>query len=553
MAQKQTGSERGPAQRSEENELGGTFLETPKEPLAGSVPQDTPTFDSLAEQNLVNRNLVETITQDLKLDYMMPVQAATLQELLPPARRDCLVQANTGTGRTIAFLLPAIQTLISKNRSTGTGISLLVISPTRELAMQIAQEADGLLQRMRTYKVCLAIGGTNKNTEKAKILAGSDILVATPGRLLDHMSSSAIRDTFSHLDTLVLDEADRLLDMGFLRALTDIVACLPNKEETDRQGMVFSATITRQVQKIADLVLSPGYKCSLSIPVAELNTPERIRQHIITVPTFASVASAMVGAVREEVTLVGAESIKAIIFAPTAAHANFYGGILSALTDMAKVQVRVLHARFSQSRRKNTTREFRSAKTGILVATDIVARGMDFPGVTSVLQVGIPPDKKVYIHRLGRTGRAGAEGRGILIVTEAEMFFPQSVLKAIPFVPSTADFSLAPQVESIVEQMEDKQKAKIYQAWLGYYKGHMKHFMWDNEELVAQAIVFARHGLRFPGTPPIERSVVSKMRLRGVKGLVVVPDAQNRHHRGKNGGALGRTAGRDGRSYEPSH
>ncbi len=185
--------------------------------------------------------------------------------------------------------------------------------------MQISKTAGELLQRIPTFKVCLAIGGTSKNTQKANILAGCDVPVATPGRLVDHMSDSAVRDSFRHLDTLVLDEADRLLDMGFLRVLKDIVARLPNKEETCRQGMLFSATIPSRVQKVTDLVLSAGFKFIHTFPAEESDTHERVLQHLIKVPTFASVAPAMVGAVHEEARVVGPNLFKAIIFAPTVA------------------------------------------------------------------------------------------------------------------------------------------------------------------------------------------------------------------------------------------
>jgi ATP-dependent RNA helicase MSS116, mitochondrial len=514
-------------------------------PLTEPVPQDTPRFADLAGKNVVHPALLQAITQDLAFDHMMPVQAATLHELLPPNRSDCLVQAKTGTGKTVAFLLPAIQTMISRNRAPGAGISLLVISPTRELAMQIAKEADGLLQRLRNYRVCITIGGTNKDKEEKQILAGCDILIATPGRLYDHMSNEDIRDRFRHLDTLVLDEADRLLDMGFMNALKDIVRCLPKKEETNRQGMLFSATIAPHVEQVAGLVLSPGYKFISTIPKGEINTHKRVPQYLIKVPTFTQVAPAMLGSVREEAATVGTDAFKAILFAPTAALADFYGHILSAVGNMPEVTI--LHSRISQNRRTKITNDFRDAKTAILVATDVVARGMDFPGVTTVLQVGIPLDKESYIHRLGRTARAGAEGRGIFIVTEEESFFSTWTLKEISFVPHAADLSSSGQVMGIAEKMEDEQKAKIYKAWLGYYKTHMKALKWDKEDLVAQGNAFARNALGAPETPPIEKSTVSKMGLRGTKGLVVVPDAPRQHHnRGPGGSGRGGGSGGGG-------
>lgn len=427
-------------------------------PLTEAIPMDTPRFADLATENLIHPVMLQTITEDLKFDHMMPVQAATLHDLLAK-RIDCLAQAKTGTGKTIAFLLPAIQTLINK-RQAGKGVSLLVISPTRELSMQIAKEATALLQRLPQYKIGIAIGGTNKTSEEKKILGGCDILIATPGRLYDHLSDERIRDKFSNLDTLVLDEADRLLDMGFMNALKDIVKCLPDKEKSGRQGMLFSATIAPHVEKVAHLVLSKGYKFISTIPEGEQQTHERVPQHLITVPTFADVAAGLIGSLRTEIAMQGADTFKSIIFAPTAALADFYGAVLEKMPNMPEISV--LHSRVSQSKRTKTTDTFRSAKNGILVATDVVARGMDFPGVSNVFQVGIPSDKESYIHRLGRTGRAGAEGRGTFIVAEPEAFFPKWTLKAIDFETTEPDLSAKSDVTAIVERMENQ--AKTYQA-----------------------------------------------------------------------------------------
>ena len=508
-------------------------------PLQAPIPLDTPRFADLAKENLIHPIMLQTITEDLKFDHMMPVQAATLHDLLSH-RNDVLAQAKTGTGKTIAFLLPAIQTLINKNRRPGSGISLLVISPTRELAMQIAKEANALLQRLPKYKVSFAIGGTNKDREERDILGGCDILIATPGRLYDHLSDQRVVHTFKNLDTLVLDEADRLLDMGFMNALKDIIKCLPDKKATDRQGMLFSATIAPHVEKVAHLVLGPGYKFISTIPEGELNTHERVPQHLIVVPTFSDVAAAMVGSIRSEMALVGAPVFKAIIFAPTAALADFYGSILSEIPGLPTISI--LHSRVSQGKRTSTTNAFREAKSGILVATDVVARGMDFPAVTNVFQVGVPADKESYIHRLGRTARAGAEGRGIFIVTEDETFFSRWTLKEITFEPQPADLSAKSDIIRIAERMDNH--AKTYQAWMGYYKNHTKGMKWDNERLVREANKFAYEGLGAPEVPALQKSTVSKMGLKGVKGLVVIPDLP-RAHRG--GGGEGRSGGSGGR------
>lgn len=509
-------------------------------PLTAPVPLDTPRFADLATENLIHPIMLQTITEDLKFDHMMPVQAATLHDLLAN-RVDCLAQAKTGTGKTIAFLLPAIQTMINKNRRPGSGVSLLVISPTRELALQIAKEANQLLQRLPQYKVAVAIGGTNKNTEEKAILRGADILVATPGRLYDHLSSEQIKNAFNNLDTLVLDEADRLLDMGFMNALKDIIKCLPDKEQSNRQGMLFSATIAPHVEKVAHLVLAKNYKFISTIPKGEVNTHDRVPQGLIVVPEFSDVAAAMVGAIRSEMEIATAPLFKCIIFAPTASLVDYYGQLLEQLPGMP--QISVLHSRVSQSKRTNTTEQFRNANSGILVATDVVARGMDFPRVTNVLQVGVPSDKESYIHRLGRTARAGAEGRGTFIICQDETFFSKWTLKEITFNPEPVDLSAKQQIRSISEKMDNH--AKTYQGWMGYYKNHCKGLGYDNAGLVAAANRFASEGLGSPEVPGIQKSTIGKMGLRGVKGLNVIPDLPKAPRAGGGGGRPGQ-GGRGG-------
>ncbi|RGP73690.1 hypothetical protein FSPOR_1940 [Fusarium sporotrichioides] len=509
-------------------------------PEAGAF--STRRFDSLLENNKVDPVVVRTITNDMKFEYMTPVQASTLDELLPPHRNDCLVQARTGTGKTMAFLLPALQTMINQKRGSGSGISLLVISPTRELAQQISTEATRVLKNLPQYRVQCVMGGTNKDREERAILGGCEILIATPGRLLDHMSSEDIRYAMRHVDTLVLDEADRLLDMGFLRDLRSIVGQLPDKAATNRQGMLFSATIAPHVKQVAELVCSPQYKFISTIPEGEINTHERVPQFLVKVPAFADMAPAMVGVVREEATR--GQNFKAILFATTAAIADFYTSILEATPGLPPVSV--LHSRMAQNKRTRITNDYRTARSAILVATDVVARGMDFPGVTTVIQVGLPSDKQSYIHRLGRTARADADGRGILIVSEAEGFFPKYTLKEINFQPREADLSPTRDVIDQASKMEDETKSRVYQAWLGYYNSHMKSLRWDKEEMVRQANVFASQGLGAPETPALQKSTVSKMGLKGIRGLNVTADRPRTKH-GAPGGHGDNGRGKRGR------
>ncbi|KAI0405593.1 ATP-dependent RNA helicase MSS116 [Xylaria palmicola] len=489
-------------------------------PLTIPLSSDQPKFIDLMEGRLVHPTLLRTITEDLKFEHMTPVQAATLRPILTD-RSDILAQAKTGTGKTVAFLLPALQNLVNRTDvRPGSAVSLLVITPTRELALQIATEAKALLQRLPQYKVCIAIGGTNKDVEERRILKGCDILIGTPGRLYDHLGGdeSPVVEKLQQLDTLVLDEADRLLDMGFLPSLKQIVGCLPNRAVKPRQGMLFSATVPEYVSKVSGLVLSKEHKYISTIQKGDTNTHERVPQQLITVPEFSDVAAALLGALRQELREVGAETFKAIVFAPTAAQVNFYTEVFQQFPDLPPILA--LHARMTQSKRTNVTEQYRQARSGIMIATDVIARGMDFPAVTNVFQVGIPSDKESYVHRLGRTARAGAEGRGSFIISAHETWFSKWELKDIDFNERPADLSAQDDIQRIAVQMDSQ--GKTYQAWLGFYKSYVKRMGWDNVRLVAEANKYALQGLGAAEVPSLEKTIIGKMGLRGVRGLTVI-------------------------------
>jgi ATP-dependent RNA helicase MSS116 len=290
------------------------------------------------------------------------------------------------------------------------------------------------------------------------------------------------------------------------------------------------------------LVLSDGYKFISTIPEGELNTHERVPQLLITVPTFSDVTPALVSALRSECALIGKASFKTIIFAPTAALADFYGAVLEKIPGLPPVSI--LHSRVSQSKRTHTTNDFRTATSSILVATDVVARGMDFPNVSNVFQVGVPADKESYIHRLGRTARAGAEGRSTFILTQYESFFAKYTLKEIKFELVEADLSSAAEVQAAAAQFDNK--AKVYQAWLGYYKNHSRAMGWDDNRLVAEGNKFALEALLSGEIPGLQKTTVGKMGLKAAKGLNIVPNVP-KPPRGGGGGGEGRSAGSGGR------
>ncbi|TID13992.1 hypothetical protein E2P81_ATG07059 [Venturia nashicola] len=508
-----------------------TVIKSEPDMAEGTTPavSNLPRFDSLRDR--LDATIVDTITQDMKFDCMTPVQAATINRLLQGV--DVLAQAKTGTGKTVAFLVPSIERILRQG-GANNNIGLLVISPTRELALQIATEAKKLLQRYPRFSVCTAIGGVDKNKEARAIYNGCQILVATPGRLLDHLSDEEMRFRLSNVTSLVLDEADRMLDMGFLPDIKKILYALPSKDKVPRQSMLFSATIPDSLGSVAKLILNDNYENVSTIPKGEANTHLHVPQYLIAVPTMIDLAPALVAAVQAEI--VKSKHFKAIVFAPTAAHVDFYGHVLSNTHGMPSISL--LHARISQPKRTKVTEEFRKATSGICIATDVIARGIDFPNVTHVLQCGLPMDRESYIHRLGRTARAEASGFGILILAEPEKRFT-NLLKGIELKPYPTPIEVS--VGNIQQQLTSYESPKkIYQAFLGYYKTFQKITSWTVEELVQQANRFVLEGLGAPEVPGLEKNIVGKMGLKAVKGLVVIPNAPG------SGGGGGRRGGSGG-------
>ncbi|KAJ4318737.1 hypothetical protein N0V94_004251 [Neodidymelliopsis sp. IMI 364377] len=452
-------------------------------------------------------------------EFMSPVQQKVLTEL-PNITSDCIVQAKTGTGKTVAFLLPAIQNLLSGNAPPRGKVGILIICPTRELALQIAKEANGvtacLPRKMETHT---AFGGTSRASNLKAFMNGNPtILVATPGRLDDILGEEEVRQRFTHVKTVVLDEADQMLDAGFAPAVKKILRRIPPKND-GWQGMCFSATMNPNVMDVAKCVLFPGFTTLSTVDPNEVPTHERVPQFFITVPAVTQTFAALSALIEQEYNQ-NPTNFKAIVFGTTANGV----GLLYDLYKNALPQFKLfeLHSRMSQPARTKTTQQFKDATTGILVASDVVGRGMDFPDVGLVVQIGLPSSSEQYVHRVGRTARAGKDGRAVIILSEQESFFPK-INRTLPLNPYPVDIiSQMPKHQNTVSRaftnVEDESKAKAYQAFLGYNKTFLKKLKLSPAELVRLANEYAK-AMGCPEPPLIEKSTVGKMGLKGVPGL----------------------------------
>jgi ATP-dependent RNA helicase MSS116 len=338
------------------------------------------------------------------------------------------VQAKTGTGKTLAFLLPALQNLLTVKDLDRSSVGLLVLAPTRELAQQINDECDKLTSACDPPLEChIAVGGSKRATHMSKFLKGKPtILVATPGRLIDYLSEAAAREKLTKIRCVVLDEADRMLDAGFAPALRQILQQIPPKAQANWQGMCFSATVPPEIKKMLPLVLAKNHVRLSTIDENEAPTVETVPQTVYPVDSVNDILPT----VHSVLACARADnpSLKAIIFCPTARHAALLYHVFGHTGGAGppKLPVFQMQSRMSQTQRTRTVEEFKETDRGLLFASDVVGRGMDFPDINLVVQIGVPSEKEQYVHRVGRTGRAGKVGEAVMITAPEEMWFIRS-------------------------------------------------------------------------------------------------------------------------------
>ncbi|GLJ36945.1 hypothetical protein SUGI_0747240 [Cryptomeria japonica] len=450
--------------------------------------------------------------KDVGYERMTIVQEATLPSILKG--KDVLAKAKTGTGKTVAFLLPAIEVILKSppisRDERRPPIFVLVICPTRELAGQAAAEAESLLKYHANIGVQVVIGGTKLPAEQKRLQANPcQMLVATPGRLQDHIENTpGFSQRLKGVKVLILDEADHLLDMGFRKPIERIVAAVPK----ERQTLLFSATVPKEVHQVSQVALRREHEFINTVEEGSEETHSKVLQSSIVASHdshFSLIYAILKGHVSED------PEYKVLVFCTTAMITRLVSEVLSEL----KLNVREIHSRKSQGYRTRVSDEFRKSKGLILITSDVSARGVDYPDVTLVIQVGIPSDREQYIHRLGRTGRKGKEGQGILLLAPWEEYFLKSV-KDLPItkaLPPTIDLEMNMKVKRALSHVDLQAKAAAYQAWLGYYNS-VKGVGGDKSRLVQLANEFSRSmGLDTP--PAIKKMTLAKMGLKNVPGL----------------------------------
>ncbi|AZA53710.1 DEAD/DEAH box helicase [Chryseobacterium sp. G0201] len=383
--------------------------------------------------NFTDLNLIEPIAkaiQEQGYTTPTPIQERSIPDILNG--RDFLGCAQTGTGKTAAFAIPILQNL-SKNKVQNKHIKALILTPTRELAIQIEENIKAYGKYL-PLKELVVFGGVKQGSQETALRRGVDILVATPGRLLDFIAQGIV--SLKNLEIFVLDEADRMLDMGFVHDVKRIIKLLPQR----RQTLFFSATMPSEIQKLADSILNNPVKVEVT-PVS--STAETIKQSVYFVEKDDKL-DLLTHILQNDI------SDSVLVFSRTKHGADKIARKLQA----SKISTEAIHGNKSQNARQNALNNFKSGKTRVLVATDIAARGIDIDELKYVVNFELSDVSETYVHRIGRTGRAGAEGSSISFVDGLDLLNLKNTEKLIGMkIPIVKDHPF--HTDNLVAQKRD--------------------------------------------------------------------------------------------------
>jgi len=363
-------------------------------------------------------------------------EATTIQEKaysVVMSGKDVVGLAQTGTGKTFAYLLPILKLHEYSEKRDPT---VLIVVPTRELVAQVVEETKKLTAYM-TIRIAGVYGGTNINTQKASVIAGIDILVATPGRLVDLALCGALK--LRKIRKLVIDEVDEMLSLGFRPQLKNIMDLLPER----RQNLMFSATMTDDVEELMNLYFNNPEK----IEAAPVGTPlEQIIQKHYLVENFHTKANLLIHLLESDDSFV-----RVLTFVRNKKQADI---LFERLNEKFEDQVGLVHSNKSQNYRFNSIQSFQSGQYRLLIATDLVARGLDIANVTHVINIDTPNDPLNYMHRIGRTGRVDKEGIAITFTSEPELVYKQNIEELMKMKTQLVDFPEEVEISEVLTEDE---------------------------------------------------------------------------------------------------
>ncbi len=437
-----------------------------------------------------------------------------------------VAQAKTGTGKTLAFLVPIVQRIIAEQpelakparggRARADDIRAIILSPTRELAEQIGAEAMKLC-RSTGVVVQTAVGGTQKNEMLRRTrFQGCHLMIATPGRLHDLLSDPTSGIAAPRLAALVLDEADRMLEHGFKMELEDILKYVPSRDEVPRQTLLYSATLPKNVVGLARQFVDPtNFEFVQTVKADEVPTHQKVPQFIVPCHGFENLPPTLLELVRRDIAAAKSDPskkpFKAIVFLPTTAAVVSYSYMFRRIKyhDRSMPFILDIHSKLTQHSRTRNADQFRNSDSAILFSSDVSARGMDFPNVTHVIQLHLPQDREIYIHRIGRTGRAGKEGVAYTLVSDVEIPSARNRLPGLPiqrctdFENASIDVSQRPELPPLWQEIQEASQKIPHEVMNDTYRGFLGNAIRDvnRKDIINEVNNLAKYTWGLDGPP----------------------------------------------------
>ncbi|MCO5556446.1 hypothetical protein L7F22_009995 [Adiantum nelumboides] len=445
-----------------------------------------------------------------------PVQAATIPLLC--THKDVAVDAATGSGKTLAFLVPLVEILRHISNPLGPHqVGAVIISPTRELASQIYHVAEPFVRTLPNIQAMLLVGGTNVAVDVKNVNEfGVNIIIGTPGRIHDMIARASL--DFRQLEVLILDEADRLLDMGFQLQLTSIISHLPKQRRTG----LFSATQTEAVGELAKAGLRNPVRIEVKTEVKSVLPLEtNADQEFACSKTPSSLTIQFLECEGDEKPnqltqfLLDFSYAKTIVYFMTCACVDYWGTVLPMLKYLKKIPMLSLHGKMQQSVREKALAQFTSLRAGVLLCTDVAARGLDIPNVDWILQYDPPQDPNVFVHRVGRTARMGRSGNALVFLLPKEDAYIEFLrIRRVP-IDQREKFLTAQTVVPMLRAAAMKDRdimekgLKAFVSYIRAYKEHQCTYIFRLKELEAGKVAMGYGLLQLPAMPELKRGTIS--------------------------------------------
>ncbi|XP_020540476.1 DEAD-box ATP-dependent RNA helicase 18 [Jatropha curcas] len=496
------------------------------------------TMDSTDMQN-PNRALTDTRFSDLKpplsepvldalteagFEYCTPVQAATIPLLC--SYKDVAVDAATGSGKTLAFVVPLVEILRrASSPPKPHEVMGIILSPTRELSSQIYNVAQPFIATLSNVKSMLLVGGVEVKADVKKIEEeGANLLIGTPGRLYDIMERVDILD-FRNLEVLILDEADRLLDMGFQKQISSIISRLPKLRRTG----LFSATQTEAVEELSKAGLRNPVRVEVRAETKSLNDSTSSQLSSSKTPSGLQLEYLECEADKKPSQLIDLllknKFKKIIVYFMTCACVDYWGVVLPRLTALKGFALIPLHGKMKQTVREKALASFISLKNGILLCTDVAARGLDIPGVDCIVQYDPPQDPNVFIHRVGRTARLGRQGSAIVFLLPKEEAYVEFLrIRRVPLQErkNTDDVpDVVPQIRAAAKKDRDvmEKGLRAFVSFIRAYKEHHCSYIFRWKELEVGKLGMGYGLLQLPSMPEVKHHSLSTVGFTPVEDV----------------------------------